>query len=74
MPNIWELHTVLQDGKLTTSAFGSDQDKKLINKLIKVLQHENVSIDKAMAVLDATRTALLMRVLGSDLGSLRIED
>lgn len=69
-----ELHTILQNGKLTTTTVGNAQDRELIGKLIETLQRENVSVGKAMAILDATRTAMLRRVLGSDLGSLRIED
>ena len=69
-----ELHTVLQNEKLTTTSVGNSKDRELIGKLIETLQRENVSVGNAMAVLDAARTAMLMRVLGSDLGSLRIED
>lgn len=57
------LHTTLHDGVLSSSSFGNEQDNALIDKIIFVLSQEEISVSKALAVLDAARTAVLKRTM-----------
>lgn len=57
MPDTLDLHTVVREGKLVSTPFGNEQDRELINKIIQSLMQEDLTIGKALAVLDAARTA-----------------
>lgn len=68
------LHTALRDGVMSTSGFGNEQDKALIAKILRDLAQENISVDKALAVLDAARTAILQRTFSCSLKSFVAND
>lgn len=61
------LKTCVCDGTITTSNFGDERDQALITKVIGTLEGEDISLGKAMAILDAARTATLKRALESTL-------
>ena len=61
------LKTSVCNGSITTSNFGNELDRELIDKVISALAGEGVSVGKAMAVLDAARTAMLKNALESTL-------
>ncbi len=61
------LRTNICDGIISTSNFGDEHDRELIAKVTCVLADEGVSVSKAMAILDAARTAMLNRALRSTL-------
>lgn len=68
------LHTALRDGVMSTSGFGNEQDQALIDKILRDLAQEDISVDKALAVLDVARTAILQRTFSCGLKSFAAED
>lgn len=68
------LHTTLHGGVLSSSSFGNEQDNALIDKVIFVLSQEEISVSKALAVLDAARTAILKKTIICNTGSLGAHD
>ena len=61
------LKTSVCNGIISTSNFGDERDRELIARVTGVLDAEGVSVGKAMAILDAARTAMLNRALKSTL-------
>lgn len=61
------LKTSVCSGIISTNNFGDERDRELIAKVTDVLVAEGVSVGKAMAILDAARTAMLNRALESTL-------
>lgn len=57
------LKTSVCNGIISTSSFGNECDYELIARVTNVLEGEGISVGKAMAVLDAARTAMLKRAL-----------
>lgn len=68
------LHTSLEGNTLTTSNFGNEQDLELVSEIIAVISKKQLSIGKAMAVLDTARTAMLRKALEWNTGSFGIGD
>lgn len=74
MPETLALHTVLREGKLVSTPFGNEQDRELINKIIQLLMQEDLTTGKALAVLDAARTALIGEVMDVQIGLFRVDN
>ena len=74
MQNQEGLHTVLRDEKLVSTNWGNEQDHKLINKIVQEIMQEDLTIGKALAVLDVARTALLGNAMDARIGLLRVKD
>lgn len=55
------LKTSVCNGAIITNNFGDERDRELIAKVMGALEGEGISVGKAMAILDAARTALLKR-------------